>query len=98
MTSIEERIQELHDKMDLIISGIKNDFQSQISKNLNPDIVTNEQYCTLRTAKGFPLSRTGLFMWFKRYPDCPRVDRKHVSVTKLDKWAEEQFKPKTKEA
>lgn len=58
----------------------------------NLDIVTNQRYCEIRTENGLPLANRGLRKWFTQ--GCPRHDKHSVSVTEVNKWAEEHFKPK----
>ena len=58
------------------------------------DVVTNEEYCRIRTKMGMPLTGRGLREWFKKnahVKPCPRVDSRRVSVSAVNKWAEEYF-------
>lgn len=85
------KLDQLHKEMDEKFEEIR----AYIPK---ADIVSNQRYCEIRTEMGMPLKMRGLRTWFDRHPDCPRHDKHHVSVSKLNKWAEETFKPKSSNA
>ena len=46
------------------------------------DRVTNKEYCKMRG-----ITRRCLDKWFAK--GCPREDNRHVSTSKVDKWAAE---------
>lgn len=81
-----EEIKKLHTEIDAIMKFIP-----------KLDIVSNQRYCEIREEMGMPVKPRTLKEWFTR-PDCPRYDKHHVYFSKMNVWAEETFKPKSKSA
>lgn len=93
----------MSDDLEKIILEMRDDIRDIKKYIPSTDIVTNEQYCEYRTAKGSKLTVRGLRGWFERVCEepCPREDSRHVSKADVDNWAKKhntrgRFKPKVK--